>query len=119
MACFENSGTLPVSSFNIDGTNIPLFSSAMKFGVLIAVLLACSSVACGQNADTVSSDRPSFSSSTSIVPRGHIQLEGGATRTTISGNSITGNAIAGIRFGGPDDVSGPDSPPGTGNVAQF
>jgi parallel beta-helix repeat protein len=46
-----------------------------------------------------------------------IQLEGGATGTTISGNSITGNTIAGIRFGGPDDASGADTPPGTGNVA--
>jgi hypothetical protein len=52
----------------------------MKFGVLIAILLTCCSVACGQNADTVNSDRPSFSNSTNIVPKGHIQLEGGTGR---------------------------------------
>jgi hypothetical protein len=52
----------------------------MKFGVLIVILLACCSVACGQNADTVNPDRPSFSNSTNIVPKGHIQLEGGAGR---------------------------------------
>jgi len=49
----------------------------MKFGPLIAVLWLCSGVAFGQNSNTVNPDRPSFSSSTHVVPRGHLQIEGG------------------------------------------
>ena len=50
----------------------------MKLGALIAILLVCSGVASGQNPGVVNSDRPSFSSSTHVVPKGHIQIEGGA-----------------------------------------
>jgi hypothetical protein len=58
----------------------------MKTGVLIAIILACSSWAYGQDDGTVGPDRPSFSSSTHTVPAGHVQLEGGTSRT-IFGNT--------------------------------
>jgi parallel beta-helix repeat protein len=46
-----------------------------------------------------------------------IHLEDGAKDTTITGNTITDNAMAGIRFAGATDPGTPDTPPGTGNVA--
>jgi hypothetical protein len=52
----------------------------MRFSVLVAIVLMWSSLAYGQDDDTVGPDRPSFSSSAHTVPAGHVQLEGGVSR---------------------------------------
>src|SRR5882672_4283615 len=52
----------------------------MKTGLLIWIVLACSSMAYGQDDGTVSPDRPSFSTGAHIVPVGRVQLEGGASQ---------------------------------------
>jgi hypothetical protein len=52
----------------------------MKFGLLIVFVLSCCSLACSQDANTVSPDRPSFSTGSHIVPSGRIQVEGGASQ---------------------------------------
>jgi len=52
----------------------------MKTGLLIWIVLACSSMAYGQDDGTVIPDRPSFSTGAHIVPVGRVQLEGGASQ---------------------------------------
>jgi Putative MetA-pathway of phenol degradation len=52
----------------------------VKLLLLIGIFFALISPALSQSADLVNSDRPSFSTSTHIVPARHVQLEGGDTR---------------------------------------
>jgi hypothetical protein len=50
----------------------------MKIGLLLAVVLVCSSMLYGQDDGTVAPDRPSFSTGAHIVPPGRVQVEAGA-----------------------------------------
>ena len=52
--------------------------SFMKIGLLLVVILACSSMLYAQDDGTVAPDRPSFSTGAHIVPPGRVQVEAGA-----------------------------------------
>jgi hypothetical protein len=71
----------------------------MKFGLLIVLVLCCSSLACSQDNNTVSPDRPSFSTSAHIVPPGRIQVEAGASQQRFGDTSGYDAGELRVRYG--------------------
>jgi hypothetical protein len=71
----------------------------MKIGLLIVFVLSCCSLACSQDANTVNPDRPSFSTSSHIVPAGRIQVEAGASQKRFGDTSGYDAGELRVRYG--------------------
>ncbi len=76
----------------------------MRLTVVMPIVLIWSSLAYGQDNDTVSPERPRFSSSSDLVPGGHIQLEGGSSRVRYGKSSGYHAGEVLIRFGLSDRI---------------